>query len=202
MARSSNLKNDELIFSEISRQILEKVPDYKGPNLEEFFKESFRNMRLLISNSIQQQKLSLNQQIREQLLHRKDQMKSERQNFLKLLKHIKSAICTKKEKAEGLRELLDHLQMKIDELLALKFDKKSSAPAQPIIDVKDSYNKSSELFKREITMLRSQIAEQDSYIQQWRDLVQKFKAENEAMLTEVHQLRKSTSLAKSNCLKL
>ena len=45
--------------------------------------------------------------------------------------------------------------MKIDELFTLKFDRKSATPVKPVIDVKESYNKSTELFKREITMLRS-----------------------------------------------
>jgi hypothetical protein len=52
MARSANLRNDELLFQEMSKTILEKMPNYQGPNMEEFFKESFRNMRLLISNTI------------------------------------------------------------------------------------------------------------------------------------------------------
>jgi hypothetical protein len=52
MARSQNLKNDELLFNEMMQQIMSRMPEYKGPNLEDFFRESFRNMRLLIVNSI------------------------------------------------------------------------------------------------------------------------------------------------------
>jgi hypothetical protein len=80
------------------------------------------------------------------------------------LKHIKLAICHKKEKGEGIREILDHLQDKIDELCKLKFERQSISPVEQKIDVRESYQKSTELFKKEISMLRSQIVEQDSHI--------------------------------------
>jgi hypothetical protein len=60
--------------------------------------------------------MKINQEIKENLMQKREAQKCERQNFLKLLKHIKGAICNRQDKNEGMRDVLDHLQIKIDEL--------------------------------------------------------------------------------------
>ena len=67
-------------------------------------------------------------------------MRSEKQNFIKLLKHIKIAICDKKKDIgqEKLTGVLDHIQIKIDELVQLKVvntDKKEIQPSPPKVDI-------------------------------------------------------------------
>lgn len=87
-------------------------------------------------------------------------MRSEKHNFIKLLKNIKSVVCDKKREMsqEKLTTVLDHIQVKIDELYQIKIGNdekviKESAP--PKIDIRKSYDIATEHYQKEVELLRN-----------------------------------------------
>ena len=101
-------------------------------------------------------------------------IRSERQNFLKPLRHIQKAICGKETKEKQLASLLEHLTEKLTEIKEVVFDgKKEGTSDERVSQIEARFQKSSDNFKSQVQMLENQYKnckEQNSkYLKQIED---------------------------------
>ena len=122
-------------------------------------------------------------------------MRSEKHNFIKLLKNIKSVVCDRKKELnqEKLTGVLDHIQIKIDELCQLKVgstDKPETNIAPVKVDIRQSYDIATEHYQKEVELLRNQVSELKQSNQGLTNMIEAFKNENEKQIKALHYMRK------------
>ena len=89
--------------------------------------------------------------------------------------------------------MLDHIQIKIDELSQLKIgntEKKESEVAPVKVDIRQSYDIATEHYQKEVELLRNQVTDLKQSNQGLTDMIEAFKNENEKQIKALHYMRK------------
>jgi len=91
---------------------------------ESLLNKVYLQMRIFIKRALESESSQLILEQRQLVLRQKEALKSDKQNYIRLLKHIKIAICKKETNRDTFSGVLDQIQQKIDELCMAKLAQK------------------------------------------------------------------------------
>lgn len=149
-------------------------------------------MRIIIKQKLEQQSTMRVQEQKEYILQKSQNLRNEKQKFIKLLRDIKNAVCNKKkeEGQEKLTGVLDHIQTKIDELYQLKIENKAKQDPEMVkVDLQQSYNISTEHYQKQVELLQNQVQELKKSSQDTSATLTKYKDQNENLAVNLHKIR-------------
>lgn len=125
----------------------------------------------------------------------REAIKSEKQNFIRLLKHVKIAVSRRDSNKEGLAKLLQHVEEKMDDLYHLKVEVQSERREQEAeltkekVDLKQIYNHATQHYQKQVELLSNQLTIQKESVAEWTKLVKMFKEENQKLVETSNTLR-------------
>ena len=124
--------------------------DDAAESFKDLLKNVYIHMRVLVEKTNQKALIERVSEQQQVVIQKRQNMRNYRQNYLKLLKHIKIAVCSKKAKESTIRTVLDQLEAKLEELKS--FEVKKCQVSQPndeeINTLKASYENSANQLKK------------------------------------------------------
>ena len=115
--------------------------------IKEVLAKQFLEMRVLIKRAMDSERHHLIQEKRALVYKQKEELKSEKQNYIRLLKHIKNAVYEKAKNKEVMSGVLEAIQLKINELHEVKIAQREQENEQQAseicnAEIKQSYTMS------------------------------------------------------------